>query len=287
MNIPSNILPIIVLYKQSFTNAESIIMLDRLLTTESRSLDLFIYDNSPLPQYEPSFKYNSFNVTYIHDPANSGVSKAYNCGTAYAKKLGLEWILLLDQDTIFPDGFLKIYENAILQQYECKIFAPILKTQFGQNLSPCLYYHKRGYWMTEVVPGKMNVQKYSPVNSGMLINVNTFLEIGGYNERVKLDFADFQFIERFQKKHSYFYVLPLQCIQDFSGFEKNLPKLKHRFAFFCQGARNADRHNFADRWWYLVAVVRRMLGLIIRMRSLSFLTIFIINYILPNNNSST
>jgi glycosyltransferase involved in cell wall biosynthesis len=282
----SNILPIIVLYKQSFKNAESIIVLDRLLTAESRTLDLFVYDNSPMAQHESSFKYNNFNVNYVHDPTNSGVSKAYNCGAVLAKNLGFKWILLLDQDTIFPDNFLKVYEDALVQHSEYKIFAPVLKTQFGQNLSPCLYYHKRGYWMKDILPGMMNVHKYSPVNSGMLINVDTFLEIGGYNEKVKLDFADFQFIERFQKKYSNFYVLPLECIQDFSGFEKNLPKLTHRFVFFCQGARNADRHNFADRWWYLVAVVRRMIGLIIRMRSLSFFIIFLDNYILPNNKNS-
>ena len=46
---------------------------------------------------------DGFRIHYISDPTNPGVSKAYNVGFELARQLNKKWLLLLDQDTVFPD----------------------------------------------------------------------------------------------------------------------------------------------------------------------------------------
>jgi GT2 family glycosyltransferase len=283
MSFFQSILPIIVLYNQNLANSLGINTLNDILEQRGDVLDLFVYDNSPIAQYEGNFNYKNFKVQYVHDVRNSGVSKAYNEGANYARTKGKKWVLLLDQDTKFTMNFLDSYEKAIKENESVKIFAPVLKTQHGQILSPCRYYHKRGYWPTSMSEGLMDVNQFSPINSGMMINTRAFFEVGGYNEDVKLDFADFQFIERFGKRYTSFYVLDLICEQDFSGFEKDVEKLKHRFGFFCQGAKNCKRESWGDHFWYLMVVLRRMLGLILKSGNISFLCIFYKNYLFSSH----
>lgn len=243
-------------------------------------MDLFVYDNSPNASEENHFQFHRFNITYVHDPLNAGVSKAYNSGAQFAEISGKEWILLLDQDTSFPEGFVYRYQEAAIKNPGIKLFCPILKTQFGQNMSPCLYLHKRGRWVKHLDPGIVNFNtSFSPVNSGMMINLAAFNKAGGYKESVRLDFADFQFIERFKRHFNSFFLLDLVCLQDFSGFEKKISVLSTRFKFFCEGARNCDRNKFSDRSWYLLAVIRRLTGLIVKTRSIKFIRVFFSEYL--------
>jgi glycosyltransferase involved in cell wall biosynthesis len=279
MKFHDSVLPVLVLYKQGLTSSESLKTLEASLVAEGIRMDLFVYDNSPTAQYDTRFMYNSFDVHYKHDCKNSGVSLAYNLGASFAKEINKRWLLLLDQDTVFPYNFLDVYAKSVRAHPEVKLFAPILMTQYGNYFSPCRYKHKRGYWLPKLAEGLMDVRRFSPVNSGMLIDLKAFFHVGGYNEAVKLDFADFQFIERFGEKYNNFYVLNLVCNQDFSGFEKSVDKLKHRFSFFCEGAKNCTRRNLLDDFWYLVVVLRRMMGLIVKYKNLSFFFIFIRKYL--------
>ncbi len=75
----------------------------------------------------------------------------------------------------------------------------------------------------------------------MLVKLEAFHEVGGYNEKVKLDFSDFQFIERFRKVYKTFYVIDIICEQDFSDDEISLPTQAKRFRYYCEGARNIEK----------------------------------------------
>lgn len=280
MLFSTSILPVIVLHKQKLENAKSLVVLNDYLTGVGADMDLFVYDNSPVPMYENKFTFGNFKVQYVHDKTNAGVSKAYNAGAKYALTLNKSWLLLLDQDTVFPSNFPVIYEDTVNGNPDISLFAPVLKTQYGDIMSPGIYKRKRGYWVKEMPEGKYSLQQYSPVNSGLLINLEAFQRVGGYNEAVRLDFADFQFIERLAKQYNCFYTLNLVCEQDFSAYDTNPDKLRHRFAFFCEGARNCERENISDSFWYLVWTVRRMGGLILKNRDLRYLQIFIRKYLL-------
>lgn len=251
------ILPIIVLYNQSLFNTRTYLSVLR-----GSKLPFLVYDNSPTAMH--SSDEFSHEIKYVSDIENGGVSKAYNYGASYAKENGFDWLLLLDQDTIFPDGALNRYIASQLMNPQIMLFAPVLRLVTGRPFSPTKSFLKHSYPII-LTPGKIYpLSKIVPVNSGILVNTDAFIRVEGYDEMVPLDFADFLFIDRFAKKYKSFYLIDLICIQDFSNEERDPDKLLKRFEIFCRGAKNYKKSNYYDSFCFLYVVLRRAMGLTIK-----------------------
>jgi GT2 family glycosyltransferase len=65
---------------------------------------VLVYDNSPKPTAEAVAA--NEGCGYVHDPNNGGTAAAYERGIAVAIDRGIDWLLLLDQDTDLPPEFL-------------------------------------------------------------------------------------------------------------------------------------------------------------------------------------
>jgi len=272
----NNIAFIIVLYKVNIADSCTINSLNGFKLKYGQKINLIVYDNSP----ESQTFYNTDKIdvnTYFHDKDNPGVSKAYNYGAAIAKKRGFKWILLLDQDTTFPTDFINKLLYAINCNPQIKLFAPLLKLKDGTPFSPSRYILKRGH-SVKLQEGILSLKKYAPVNSGMAINIDAFLEVGGYLEKITLDFADFQFIEIFRKKYVNFYLFNSIAVQDFSNDETDLKKLETRFSIYCSCGKNCKRDSFIDNITYLYPVLRHTFGLSIKTKSLRFFKIAYLSY---------
>jgi len=276
MQFADDLLVIIVIYKTSLEACESFQSV-MAMRPQSSNLNIFVYDNSPTPQHVK--KYEGLNITYLHDDKNSGVSTAYNSGAEHAKDNGKNWLLLLDQDTSLPNSVLNEYDKSIDKNQDIKLFAPILKLRDGKIFSPSRYRFKRGFFIDSINPGIHSLFKLAPVNSGMMINTKAFFEVGGYNEKVKLDFADFQFVERFRKSFTYFFVLNVECEQDFSNEGGSYESQSTRFIFYCQGARNIENINIWDWFQYNTVVLIRAIRLTLRFGKPSFLGAYFKNFL--------
>jgi hypothetical protein len=104
-----------------------------------------------------------------------------------------------------------------------------------------------------------------------LINVNSFIDCGGYNEQVYLDFSDFQFFERFSKHNKYFFVADIVLQQNLSNSITDSNELLSRFKIYCRCARNCVGTNcMEDIVKYFIVVLGRATKLFIRTRRLSF-----------------
>ncbi|ECI3445863.1 hypothetical protein DMM05_23770 [Salmonella enterica subsp. houtenae] len=272
-----NILPIIVLYKCQLENSESINTLLRL-DNVSHLKEIFVYNNSPDIISIPE-QYMGIRVHNINDYENSGVSKAYNEGLKFAKKMNYEYVLLLDQDTSLPSDTLDIYKESLIANKDIKLFCPILKKNTGVICSPLLYRLHRGFPVNQFKAGKYKFDDFTPINSGMLLNVDAALECGGYNEEVFLDFSDFQFIERFKKYNSYFYVVPLILYQDCSGDEVDPSKLLIRFILYCRCAKKCVREKIQDDFIYFSMVFARAVKMAVKTRRIDFIINFYKYYI--------
>ncbi|MCM4150242.1 glycosyltransferase family 2 protein [Arenibacter sp. N53] len=278
-NFLESLLIIIVIYNRALEDCESFQSVLQMTEKES-DINLYIYDNSKLPQ-----KINDtqgVSMVYNHDSNNSGVSRAYNQGAFHAQKTNKKWILLLDQDTTLPSNILKEYKSSIDRHPDIKLFVPILLLENNRIFSPCVYKFKRGFHPKSINVGVNSLNQLTPVNSGMLINLDSFLNVGGYNDKIKLDFSDFQFIERFRQKYSDFYVLNTTCRQDFSNDEVSYSSQINRFRYYCNGARNIDKPSFIDKCQYGTIVFLRAIMLTIKYRKLRFLLIFINSYLKIN-----
>ena len=271
-----SLLVIIVVYKSALENCESFQSV-LAVSEEFPNLNLFIYDNSPTSQEIKN--YESLTINYFHDDKNSGVSKAYNVGVEYAYKGQKEWVLLLDQDTSLPDFILKKYNEAVDSNSNINLFAPILKLKNGRIFSPSRYRFKRGFFIDNIKFGTHTLFEYAPVNSGMMIKIAAFQKVGGYNEKVKLDFADFQFVERFRKTYSEFFVLDVVCEQDFSDDNNSYVSQNIRFKYYCEGAKNIEGKSIWDWLQYNMVTFIRAVRLTLRYGKPSFIGSYFENFL--------
>lgn len=254
-----SILPIVVIYKAVLPDCA---VYKHLHMTHSFA-DIVLYDNSPKAVNEG---YANKHIHYFHDSANGGVSAAYNYGAKWAMQHGYRYLLLLDQDTEFDVDFIEKMCTDIKRYPQCPLFVPqIVVKSNNMPFSPS----KIGLWSIKGVilsPGLYSLSKYKPVNSGSCILLSAFAKVDGYNEHIKLDFADFDFFMRLNNTVSNFCVIDSRAYQNFSNEETDCAKAFERFKFYVEGAKQ-----FSKPFVILPIVIRHILALTIRMRSLKFI----------------
>ncbi|PTB96812.1 hypothetical protein C9994_05720 [Marivirga lumbricoides] len=283
MNQPdciSDIFAVVVTYNSLFHASDTMRSLDLSLQKINKNLDILIYDNSPINQkeYYDKLTLDRFNITYFSDLSNSGVSTAYNEAAKIAKERDKKWVLLLDQDTNFSTNIFEAYFDAIFKNsHEIKLFVPILKLEDGRIFSPSRYKLKRGFMIKNISPGIHSLKSLSPVNSGMLIDIEAFFEVGGYNEKVWLDFSDFQFIERFRKKFKSFCVLDSIGYQDFSNENINFTDALTRFRIYCDCVIHCEKKGLLDRMIYFALTFSRAVSLSLKYKKIDFILLLLKN----------
>lgn len=265
------ILPVIVLYKCRLEDSKSFKSLLRKNHFES----IFVYDNSPEAQI-----IDLDNLLYIHDSGNSGLGVAYNVAAKYAREKRFDWLLLLDQDTTFPELSYEYYVKAISENPNIKLFAPIHKISDGRYISPTRYICKGSHPVKTLKQGVLKFSKAAPINSGMLINVEAFWNVGGYDECVILDFSDIRFVEKFKKKYDVFFAIKeIVCLQDFSINVVDVRKLLTRFEIFLKCALMCKREHWWDNMGYFIVTVKRALRLSVQCRDVVFIKKYFSNYL--------
>jgi GT2 family glycosyltransferase len=264
------LLAVVVLYRADLAATETYRSLAASCIAAGGSMDLFVYDNSPDPLLlDASRSSGPLRIIYRHDPANAGVSSAFNAGARLARELGKEWLLLLDQDTGFPPGAMAVYLAAITGGGE--LFAPQLVAD-NRLLSPCGYRGGVGFHLAGVTPGEFSLAGRSVLNSGLLVRRAAFEACGGYDERVQVDFADFAFVNRVRRKYPCITVLDLVCRHGFSNLESvPLESARRRFAGYCRDGRAAAVTPLL-LFSHAFLVLRRCAVLTLRYRSLCFFT---------------
>lgn len=271
--ITHNILIVIVLYEESLFSCTTY----KTLIDACKCRDVYIYDNSP----QSCHTYDDFPSSwkYISDTTNPGLSYAYNRAAEYAKKNGYEWMLLTDQDTIFSYNIIEKYINAINNNQDIMLFAPQFKTTKDKWFSPVRLFHNINLHTNMILPGRYALKNYSPINSGMVINVDAYMQVGGYNESVFLDYSDFQFIEKFKQKYPHFFLLDAVCEQNFSNEIQSKRQKYNRFHLFCRSLRNFQCDSMFDKLGIHFIVIKRCISLSLQYLSVTPISIMVKNYL--------
>ncbi len=277
-----SLLIVLVLYKSDLESSDSFQSLDNCFKAHNASADIFIYDNSPQRLTIDLAYYK--NVHYVWDATNPGVSKAYNEGFSFAEKNGKKWLLILDQDTKFQPDFLTKYYAAWTDNPGACLFAPILKLESGEIYSPCKYKFPRTFLLKEIDLGITSIKDLSLLNSGIAIDTSTFKEVGGYDERLKLDFSDFEFIDRYRNIRNNFVVVDTTGIHGFSGFQDKLDASAIRFNRYCQSfvVMCSIRSNFIEQIMLVTIALARAIKLSLKFKSLQFIVIFLKIFVSDN-----
>lgn len=264
-----NILLVIVIYKTNLFISKTF----QTFINKCHNTFLFVYDNSPIAQ-----SINNPNIYYLHDKGNSGLSVAYNKAANYAIKKNFKWLLLLDQDTDFSGLSIKDYENAILNNPEIKIFAPHIKC--GEKfMSPVKVWNKMMKLQNYVPTGIINLSKYTLINSGICVNVDAMIECGGYNDKVFLDYSDFEFLEKFKRKYTKAFIIDKDITQNLSVFSDNKDTTINRYRLYCKSIKNCERCCFSDNFWFLTLVLKRGLSICLKKITIKPILIFFSEYL--------
>ena len=266
-------LAVIVIYNEMIDASDSLNSLDRAFTSNLK-MDVLVYDNSKAPQSIENNKFTKFNFIYYHNPENAGIGAAYNMGGEIAIKRSKKWLLLLDQDTNFATDYFVKMNEASLQNPDIKLFAPILKLSTDTILSPCNFKFYHGSHLKHISPGINALSNNQPINSGIIVRLDAFLKAGGYNEKVKLDYSDHQFIERFKKTEKVYYVINSVGEQNFSGLENDLEKILTRFKYYCNGALHFETNAVYNKYVLHFFLYLKLIKNSVKHKTLGFFKVY-------------
>jgi GT2 family glycosyltransferase len=282
----SDIFGVVVIYKKQPQFADTLITLNASAANAGGILNLLVYDNSPAATSGQDFThFSNLAITYRHDGSNPGVSKAYNVGAKLATENRHPYLLLLDQDTTFPLNALANYVDGVNNSLEMvHLFCPVLETNAGVIYSPSKYFFRRGMIWKNAKPGVYSLDNKSALNSGLLVSTAAYNQVGGYNERIRLYFSDFDFINRFKKSYNSMMVLDIRCKHSLSDIDTtDIKSAINRFKYYTEGSYNSIQ-SATDYCYLFVTIFLRALKLSARYRNLHFTSIFLKKYLLAVNS---
>lgn len=187
------LLGVVVLYKCEISQSSTIksLIRDYSINPECyKNFYLVIYDNSESEQLLKTQL--PFPYIIVHDQSNPGLAKAYNFALDAARVKSIEWILLLDQDTNLPQGYMGLVnEDLSVTNYSEKIKAIVPRVE-GERRSISPARDMIGGILRPIKkmqPGPCS-KKIHCIGSGSIIKVNIFEEIGGFSLEFPLDGLD-------------------------------------------------------------------------------------------------
>ena len=129
----------------------------------------------------------------IRNERNLGIAAALNVGIRYAIEKGYRWVATFDQDSTVTDG----YMEAMLAAFEAcpykervALIAPVLCMSLEE--SERLRRRERARASSSAIRSAMT--------SGTLLRTDIFAQAGFYDETLFMDYVDYDFCLRLQKK---------------------------------------------------------------------------------------
>ncbi|HJJ90133.1 MAG TPA: glycosyltransferase family 2 protein [Methanocorpusculum sp.] len=111
--------------------------------------------------------------------SNLGMAAALNIGCKEAIRLGADWVLTLDQDSIVPESMVSEYATYIEENRSKKIGA------LGPMFKFC--------WQDVLPNDGCVVEAKALITSGCCINLQAFQKVGGFKENLFIDAVDTEY----------------------------------------------------------------------------------------------
>lgn len=167
------------------------------LVTQVRTL--YIIDNTPEGTRFSRFSYPNISIIPMH--ANKGIAHAQNTGMENARKNGADFILLSDQDTLYPENYVQNMIHCIDDPKTTAAVAPLFRdTQTGSEKG--VFYRSDRMTFQKFVPQKGIYEVAQAIASGMILNVPSLEKIGMMDESLFIDWVDFEWCWR-ARAHGY------------------------------------------------------------------------------------
>jgi rhamnosyltransferase len=161
---------------------------------------VIIVDNGSYREVEELLQ--TYNFHYIPLPTNQGIAQAQNIGIQHALEQGADYLMLSDQDTIYPANYI----NQALQQFQLQQqrdptlrgIGPRVYDRIRSQHLPFLisYYPKRA-----IQPDQQTfIRVKHLIASGSFYSANAFQEIGLLDPKLFIDWVDLEWSLRAAQK---------------------------------------------------------------------------------------
>jgi GT2 family glycosyltransferase len=237
-----NLLAVVVLYKQTLEQSQTLTSLGdafKIRPELLRSIRVVLWDNGPAALADLTL---AFPFDYFHSGKNAGTSGAFNRAMELAETMAIPWLLLLDQDTTLPEGFLPRmmeYGDCVAGDPEVAAVVPMLWCR-GKLISPQRL--GRFYRVLPLPVGCHGIYKKQVIacDSATLMRVTALREAGGYDEDLFwLDFSDIHVFAALHRNGKSIYVASdVQLLHSLAimDYENDMTPERYRNFLAAEGA---------------------------------------------------
>lgn len=251
---------VMVIYKETISTTKSYQSLLKSMPPE----DVLIYDNSESAQDYPQ------NLHYIHDPANPGVSKAYNYAASWAIGQDYSHLLLLDSDSVFPKNAMESYHKAASLNQDRLVLPQVIAS--GSIISPFWFKWGKSWYGQNIPLGKMELTNKVAINSGTLLPLSQYEKTDGYNEDIPLDWSDIAFCRQLGRLNIGGVKISMVVDHDLSESKtSSLESARFRFKTYMIGMQSISSAQFFEPILMLFWAKLKALKLSLRHKDFWFL----------------
>lgn len=139
------------------------------------------------------------NVKFIKLQENMGIAYAQNIGMKEALKNNAEYILLSDQDTVYPENYINNMLKTFSSNNDICAITPLFKDANGKKTNDGFY--KKSFWFAkQFFPDSGNYEVFQTIASGKIIKTPCLNTIGLMDENLFIDWVDYEWCWRARKK---------------------------------------------------------------------------------------
>ncbi|MEA3491836.1 MAG: glycosyltransferase [Campylobacterota bacterium] len=143
---------------------------------------LYIVDNSPTTSNTLKKILGEKKVKLLSSSINIGLSKAYNLGLDRASQDGYSWLMVMDQDSFFDtlqiENFLEDFKKT--KKNSLALYAPLHNSKF----------------LSQSEDRSVSIV----MSSASIVNVDTALTLGGFDNALFIDEVDHEFCMRIEQE---------------------------------------------------------------------------------------
>jgi rhamnosyltransferase len=141
---------------------------------------LYVIDNTEVPSDFSGF-FNQSKINYIHDGKNKGIAERLNQAVELSFAEGFEWLLTMDQDSIFTFENITNYLNCV-SKFALPENVGIIGVEFENK--------------TKTGSSCESIETDQLITSGSIVNLSACNEVGKFDEALFIDEVDLEFCYR-------------------------------------------------------------------------------------------
>ena len=164
----------------------------------------------------------SRKIKVLGGEGNKGLGASCNAILQYAKSSGVEYLVLSDQDTMYPESYIENMTTCIKKLKSVVALLPAWLDVHSRDMSPVPQYIYSGFFLS-LDRSQNRVKEISHgIMSGMMINMSLYKSDMEMNDSLFIDWVDTEWCWRMKQAYSLkIYYNPAVCLAHELGLKRD------------------------------------------------------------------